>query len=162
MGGAHGHAGRRTATTEDGDEEDDGDGKAGHKSARRKQTARRPSPRPRTSEEADAEAAGERIYAAQVLWDETMADGASRVAPAGDGAGPAVTSSSWPATATATRAPSSGASSGAACKAAVSVRPIIDDGEGNVAALLAAPENDYLFVMIARASGGGRRVPAEL
>ena len=32
-------------------------------------------------------------------------------------------------------------------KPAVSVHPLIDDGEGNVAALLASPENDYLFVM---------------
>ena len=30
---------------------------------------------------------------------------------------------------------------------AVSIRPIIDDGEGNVAKALAEAQNDYLFVM---------------
>jgi hypothetical protein len=30
----------------------------------------------------------------------------------------------------------------------VSIRPVIDKADGEVAALLAAPENDYLFIMV--------------
>ena len=32
-------------------------------------------------------------------------------------------------------------------KRAISVRPLVDKGDGEVAALLARPENDFLFVM---------------
>lgn len=162
MGGnGHGHPGASEDDDDgDGDDEDgeaDADGPQGAhagKPARgaapaatpdRKKNAAESSPD--QSEEADQKAAGERMYAAQVLWDETMADGASRW----------LTGSSTPAgrrqivilagnghcheSAVIRRIERRGV------KAAVSVRPIIDDGEGGVAELLAAPENDYLFVM---------------
>lgn len=89
----------------------------------------------------------DRAYSVQVLWDESMAQSAA----------------SW------LRAPDAGshrrqvvilAGTGhchesaivrrierRGIKNAVSVHPVIDDGEGEVAELLAAPENDYLFVM---------------
>jgi Haem-binding uptake, Tiki superfamily, ChaN len=104
-------------------------------------------------EEADAKAAGERIYTAQVLWDESMADGASTWLAAGkdakDGAGKPprrqivilAGNGHCHESAIVRRIERRGAAT------AVSVRPIIDDGEGNVASLLAEPENDYLFVM---------------
>jgi uncharacterized iron-regulated protein len=153
MGGAHGHS-----TAQDGDEAQDGeddedeagtDRESGHKSAKDgKQDGKHASPsKEEEAEEADARAAGERIYSAQVLWDESMAEGASAWLKAGNGA-------------TSRRQIIILAGNGHCHESAivrrierrgvpgaVSVRPIIDDGEGNVAALLAAPENDYLFVM---------------
>ena len=101
------------------------------------------------SDESDAEAtampSGENVYAAQVLWDETMAERAAK----------------WLAEPGAPRRQIFILAGNGHChesaivrrierrgvKAAVSVRPIVDDGEGNVAATLADPENDYLFVM---------------
>ncbi|HUH01209.1 MAG TPA: ChaN family lipoprotein [Kofleriaceae bacterium] len=85
----------------------------------------------------------ERMYQTQVLWDETMADTAARwvlAAPdrlviilAGNGhchdAGIV------------------GRLRRRGVERAVSVTPIIDNGKGNVAAQLAEPVNDYLFVM---------------
>ena len=123
MGGAHGHA--------DG-ENDDGDG--GGKDDE--------------PEKPDAEAAlaGERIYAAQVLWDETMADGASKWLAAGPKRHIVILAGNGHCheSAIVRRLERRGV------KSALSVRPIVDDGEGNVAALLAEPENDFLFVMSAR------------
>lgn len=139
-GGGHGHA--AASTDEDGaDDEDDGAhaGKPGDDKKKKGE------PSAEESEEADQKAAGERMYTAQVLWDETMADGASRwltgsasgrrqiLILAGNG--------HCHESAVIRRIERRGV------KAAVSVRPIIDDGEGGVAELLAAPENDYLFVM---------------
>ncbi len=148
MGGAHGHS-----TAQDGDDSQDGedeedeagtDRESGHKSAKDgKQAA------PSKEEEAkaaEAKAAGERIYSAQVLWDESMAESASAWLKAGNGAGSRrqiiilAGNGHCHESAIVRRIERRG-------PGAVSVRPIIDDGEGNVAALLAAPENDYLFVM---------------
>ncbi len=87
--------------------------------------------------------AADRMYSVQVLWDETMADGATRwlgadagkqiVILAGDG--------HCHDSAIVGRMKRRGVTS------TVSVRPVIDDGQGNVAELLAAPIYDYLFVM---------------
>ena len=100
------------------------------------------------AEKTDGEGAGadDRFYAAQVLWDETMADGASKwlagaprrhlVILAGNG--------HCHESAIVRRLERRGV------KSVVSVHPVVDDGEGNVAALLAEPENDYLFVMSPR------------
>jgi uncharacterized iron-regulated protein len=114
MGGAHGHA------------ENDG--------------AKKEKPDP---EEAELAASAERIYAAQVLWDETMADGASKWLAGGEGRHLVIVAGNGHCheSAIVRRLERRG------IKAVVSVRPIIDDGEGNVGALLAEPENDYLFVM---------------
>ncbi|HUQ07977.1 MAG TPA: ChaN family lipoprotein [Kofleriaceae bacterium] len=82
------------------------------------------------------------IYAAQVVWDESMAEGARRwLGGGGDtmviiaGVGHCHDS------AIVRRLVRRGGGP------AVSIRPIIDDGEGNVAAALAEAQNDYLFVM---------------
>ena len=84
----------------------------------------------------------EQIYAAQVVWDETMADSAQRwLGAGGDGmvilAGTGHCHDSAIVRRLTRRGPTP----------VISVRPIIDDGEGNVAAALAERQNDYLFVM---------------
>ena len=91
----------------------------------------------------EASGAAERIYAAQVLWDETMAEGASRWLTGGVNRHIVILAGNGHCheSAIVRRLKRRGV------KSAVSVRPIVDDGEGNVAALLAEPENDYLFVM---------------
>ena len=87
----------------------------------------------------------ENFYTAQVIWDETMADTAWRWLAAHPDRHLIILAGL-------------GHCHGAAIPARlerrgvdriVSVQPIIDDGEGNVAHLLAKPENDFLFVMTA-------------
>ncbi len=97
-------------------------------------------------EAAEAAAADERIYTAQVLWDETMADGASKWLAGGRNRHLVILAGNGHCheSAIVRRLERRGV------KSAVSVHPIVDDGEGNVAALLAEPENDYLFVMSPR------------
>jgi uncharacterized iron-regulated protein len=88
-------------------------------------------------------AAADRMYSVQVLWDESMADGAARWL-AGDGARAIVILAGdghCHDSAIVGRLKRRGVA------AAVSVRPVIDDGEGGVAELLAQPINDYLFVL---------------
>lgn len=123
MGGAHGHS----APSEDDEEQ------------------HAPSPH---EDKVDAEAAAmdERIYAAQVLWDETMADGASKWLAGGAKRHLVILAGNGHCheSAIVRRLERRGV------KSAVSIHPIVDDGEGNVAALLAEPENDYLFVMSMR------------
>ncbi|HEY8141173.1 MAG TPA: ChaN family lipoprotein [Kofleriaceae bacterium] len=123
MGGAHGHP---------SGEDDDGDEAPAKKDAEAE-----------AKEKAEAAAADERIYAAQVLWDETMADGASKWLAGGPKRHLVILAGNGHCheSAIVRRLERRGV------KAAVSVHPIVDDGEGNVAALLAEPENDYLFVM---------------
>jgi uncharacterized iron-regulated protein len=98
-------------------------------------------------EEAAARAAarGERIYTAQVLWDETMAELAARWLAADDARRMIILAGNGHChdSAIVRRLERRGV------EGVVSVRPIIDDGEGNVAALLVAPIYDYLFVMSA-------------
>lgn len=85
----------------------------------------------------------ERIYTVQVLWDESMADGAAR----------------WIRTGPANRAivlAGNGHCHDSAIinrlrrrgiNDVVSIRPVLDTGDDDVAAALAKPMNDYLFVM---------------
>ena len=151
--GAHGHAAGADDQDDGGEEGEDGDdgahaGKpAPAADAKKDKKDAKAEPADDEGEEADHKAAGERMYTAQVLWDETMADGASRW----------LTGSGTPAgrrqiiilagnghcheSAVIRRIERRG------IKAAVSVRPIIDGGDGEVAELLADPENDFLFVM---------------
>jgi uncharacterized iron-regulated protein len=84
----------------------------------------------------------ENVYAAQVVWDESMAEHSRRWLGAGGdtiviiaGTGHCHDS------AIVRRLVRRGGGP------ALSIRPIIDDGEGNVAAALAEASNDYLFVM---------------
>jgi uncharacterized iron-regulated protein len=125
MGGAHGHS-------HQGDDQEE------HASPHGDQKDGEPA--------ADAAAMEERIYAAQVLWDETMADGASRWLAGGSRRHLVILAGNGHCheSAIVRRLERRGV------KSAVSVHPIVDDGEGNVASLLAEPENDYLFVMSAR------------
>jgi uncharacterized iron-regulated protein len=92
---------------------------------------------------AQEQAAADRMYSVQVLWDESMADGAATwlkedpkraiAILAGDG--------HCHDSAIVGRLKRRGIT------AVVSLRPVIDDGQGSVAELLAAPENDYLIVL---------------
>jgi len=93
-------------------------------------------------------AAADRMYSVQVLWDESMASGAATwlaadraraiVILAGDG--------HCHDSAIVARLKRRGVAE------AVSVRPVVDDGQGSVAELLASPIYDYLFVMSVPAS----------
>ncbi|MCE9572057.1 MAG: ChaN family lipoprotein [Deltaproteobacteria bacterium] len=99
---------------------------------------------PPTAEELAAQdAAAERMYSVQVLWDESMADGAARWL-AGD-----------PTRAIAILAGDGHCHDSAivgrikrrGIASVVSLRPVVDDGEGAVATVLASPENDYVIVL---------------
>lgn len=84
----------------------------------------------------------DRVYAVQVIWDESMADGAATWA-AGDGRAMVVLAGNGHChdSAIVRRVLRRGVAP------VISVRPIIDDGEGNVAAAILDRRNDYLFVM---------------
>lgn len=160
MGAGHGHSGSAgededaegddepDADQADDEDQDEGDRKAGKGKARGKGPGKGKKGKGKADDEEaerEAKAAGDRIYAAQVLWDESMAEHASRWLAAGAGAKRQIVilagNGHCHESAIVRRLERRGV------PAAVSVRPIIDDGEGGVAALLAAPENDYLFVM---------------
>ncbi|HKE16272.1 MAG TPA: ChaN family lipoprotein [Kofleriaceae bacterium] len=166
MGGAPGHSSSSHGDAH-GDAEGDDDQAEGqaegegeeasghhHHQAKDSEQSARARARARAAEEAESKAASERIYAAQVLWDESMADGASAWLAAGKQS--AAASPSEKARRQIIILAGNGHCHESAIvrrierrgvPAAVSVRPVIDDGEGSVAELLAAPENDYLFVM---------------
>jgi len=92
---------------------------------------------------AEAHARAERIYTAQVLWDETMAETSAEWLAGGDkrqviilaGGGHCHDS------AIVGRLKRRGAAP------VLSVQPVVDDGEGDVADILAVPRNDYVFAM---------------
>jgi len=93
--------------------------------------------------EAEMKAMAERMYTVQVLWDETMADTAASWL-AGDpqrqlfilaGTGHCHDSAIV------------GRLKRRGIESVVSVQPVIDDGEGNVAEALGEGRNDFLFVM---------------
>jgi uncharacterized iron-regulated protein len=89
--------------------------------------------------------AGERIYSSQVVWDETMAETASNWL-AGDPARRVMIiagNGHCHDSAIVRRIHRRGEQS------AISIQPIVDDGDGNVASALAEGINDYLFVMTA-------------
>ena len=97
------------------------------------------------------------MYSVQVLWDETMADGAARWL-AGDPGGQIVILAGdghCHDTGIVARLKRRGVA------LAVSVRPVIDDGEGDVAELLARPINDYLFVMSVPRDAAAAAAPAD-
>jgi uncharacterized iron-regulated protein len=85
----------------------------------------------------------DRIYTVQVLWDESMADGAVRWIKADPSRHAIVIAGNGHChdSAVVGRIKRRGVSE------VISIRPIVDDGKGNVAAVLARPMNDYLFVM---------------
>jgi len=82
------------------------------------------------------------IYAAQVVWDESMAENARAwLGGGGDTIVIIAGNGHCHDSAIVRRLIRRGGAP------AVSIRPIIDDGEGNVAKALAEAQNDYLFVM---------------
>lgn len=85
----------------------------------------------------------DRIYTVQVLWDESMADGAATWVRANAAHRAVVIAGNGHChdSAVVSRVKRRGIAE------VISVRPIVDNGEGNVAAALARPMNDYLFVM---------------
>lgn len=86
--------------------------------------------------------APDRIYAAQVVWDESMAENARAWLAAGDGAIIILAGTGHcHDSAIVRRLVRRGGGP------ALSIRPIVDDGEGNVARALAEAHNDYLFIM---------------
>ncbi|HTM20630.1 MAG TPA: ChaN family lipoprotein [Kofleriaceae bacterium] len=95
---------------------------------------------------AAAKAMADKIYRGQVLWDETMADTAARWLTAVPGRRIVILAGKGHChdSALVRRITRRGVAR------AVSIQPLIDDGEGNVAAALADPINDYLLVMRAR------------
>jgi uncharacterized iron-regulated protein len=105
---------------------------------------------PTEAEQAEKALRAERMYQTQVLWDETMADTAARWVLAGPDRLVIVLAGNGHCH----DAGIVGRLRRRGIQRAVSVSPVIDDGEGNVAALLAEPANDYLFVMSYPKSSG--------
>ena len=102
------------------------------------------------AEEAEAEEAedqgespGDRIYAAQVLWDETMAEGAARWLGQGGKRQIIILAGNGHChdSAIVGRLKRRGVTP------AVSIQPILETGEGEIAEALAKPMNDFLMVM---------------
>ena len=89
------------------------------------------------------EAGKDSFYAAQVVWDETMADTASRWLAAGEGRRIVILAGTGHChdRAIPARMRRRGVSQ------TISLRAVIDDGKGAVAEALAEPEGDYLSVM---------------
>jgi uncharacterized iron-regulated protein len=85
----------------------------------------------------------EAFYTAQVIWDETMADTAARWLK--EGAGRRIVILAGHGHCHDRAVPERLRRRGVA--KVVSLRAVIDDGKGNVAEALAAPEGDYLVVM---------------
>jgi len=85
----------------------------------------------------------DRIYTAQVLWDETMADGSAKWLKANPTGHLIILAGNGHChdSAIINRLKRRGIAD------VVSVRAVIDDGEGGVANVLAKPVNDYAFVM---------------
>ena len=98
----------------------------------------------------------ENFYAAQVIWDETMAETAHQWAGAAAGRQIVVLAGTGHCHEAAVPARMSRRGT----KPAISIQPIIDDGEGGLAEQLAAPENDFLFVMSRPAAMAEASMPA--
>ncbi|MCB9575386.1 MAG: ChaN family lipoprotein, partial [Kofleriaceae bacterium] len=83
------------------------------------------------------------VYTVQVLWDETMASTAAAWVSAADDRAMVILAGNGHChdSAIVRRVSRRGVTP------VVSVRPIIDDGEGNVAEAIGEAMNDYLFVM---------------
>lgn len=100
-------------------------------------------PHGKKGDEAAAKQMADRIYAAQVLWDETMADKAAAWLKAGQGRRLFIIAGNGHCHDSAIV----GRIKRRGIDEVLSIQPIIDDGKGNLAEVLAAPQNDFLFVM---------------
>ncbi|MEO8702317.1 MAG: ChaN family lipoprotein [Kofleriaceae bacterium] len=93
--------------------------------------------------EASAMPSAERIYTAQVLWDETMADGAAKWLKANTNGHLVILAGNGHChdSAIVNRMKRRGVTD------VLSVRVVIDDGEGSVAEALAKPINDFVMIL---------------
>jgi uncharacterized iron-regulated protein len=82
------------------------------------------------------------VYTVQVIWDETMAEGAAGWVAGGDRAMVVLAGNGH-----CHDSEIVGRVARRGVTPAVSVRPMIDDGQGNVAVAIQEARNDYLFVM---------------
>jgi uncharacterized iron-regulated protein len=85
----------------------------------------------------------DRVYTVQVIWDETMADGAAKWLAANPGGHVIILAGNGHChdTAIVGRMKRRGAGD------VISLRPVIEDGEGAVAEILAKPMNDFVIVL---------------
>ncbi len=102
-----------------------------------------PTPPVGAPSEAPAMPSMDRVYTVQVIWDESMADGAARWVSADPGRHLAILAGAGHChdSAIVRRVKRRGVAN------TISVRPLLDLGDGELAAVLAKPQNDYLFVM---------------
>ncbi len=102
-----------------------------------------PAPNPHGTGDAPAMPSAERIYTVQVVWDETMADGAAKWLKANPTGHLVILAGNGHChdSAIVNRLKRRGITD------VLSVRAVIDDSEGGVAEVLAKPMNDFVFVM---------------
>jgi uncharacterized iron-regulated protein len=131
MGGASVH----TTKSKDGDDDATKDKEAPAPSP--------PAPNPHGQGDAPAMPSAERIYTVQVIWDETMADGAAKWLAANPNGHLIILAGNGHChdSAIVGRLKRRGIAD------VLSVRAVIDDSEGGVAEVLAKPMNDYVFVL---------------
>jgi uncharacterized iron-regulated protein len=127
MGGTHGHGQKSEKPP------DDGSGAP----------APTPPPAPSPHGSKHGMPTADRVYTVQVMWDETMADGSAKWLAANPRGHLIIIAGNGHCHdhAIVNRIKRRGVGE------VISVRPVIDDGEGNVAALLAKPMNDYVVVL---------------
>jgi uncharacterized iron-regulated protein len=125
MGGSAAHSQARTAATSADDK------------------APPPTPHGDVDGDTDARPNADRVYTVQVIWDETMADTAARWLAANPRGHVVVLAGNGHChdSAIVNRIKRRGVTD------ALSVRGVVDDGEGNVAEALANPINDYVVVL---------------
>jgi uncharacterized iron-regulated protein len=104
-----------------------------------------PPPQPKASPHGQSGAmpSADRVYTVQVMWDETMADGSAKWLAANPRGHLIILAGNGHCHdhAIVNRIKRRGVGD------VISVRPVIDDGEGNVAEVLAKPMNDYVLVL---------------
>ena len=83
------------------------------------------------------------IYPVQVLWDETMADTAAKWLQAGEGRKLVILAGNGHCHESAIV----GRMKRRGIEGVLSVRPVVEEGQGEVGDLLSTPMNDYLFIM---------------
>ncbi|MGE0870207.1 MAG: ChaN family lipoprotein [Kofleriaceae bacterium] len=134
MGGAHGHGSK----PEEAADKPTGDKPTGDKPTGDKPTGDKP-----TGDTAPAMPSAEQVYTVQVMWDETMADTAAKWLRANPTGRMVILAGNGHChdSAIVNRIKRRGLAD------VVSVRPVIDDGEGSVAEVLAKPMNDYVVVL---------------
>jgi uncharacterized iron-regulated protein len=137
IGGAGAHSTKPADASADGSDKDGDTAKATDKEAEKAP----PSPHGKGGEHAMPSA--ERIYTAQVLWDETMADGGAKWLKANPNGQLVILAGNGHChdSAIVNRMKRRGVED------VVSIRAVIDDGEGGLAEVLAKPMNDFVVVL---------------